>query len=143
VVKLFADHDQLRKKFYHAKDVNSPIPKKLANGELERLANNSIIKERLKAFTDKKILPDSYVDIDGKLLREHLLDPNTIKIEGTLGANRDLRTNGKIPKIHGSHYYNPETGFNVFVSAKGNRYRTGFSLKKGQKKDLNSNSNVL
>ena len=96
-VRFFALNDQLRDKFHHATDLNSPIPKTLIDGELTRLANPSLHRERLQVFRNKKILPDAYVEQYGQSLRLHVLDPSTRVIEGTLGTHREAR--GGPPRI--------------------------------------------
>ena len=94
-------NDQLRDKYHHAPDLNSPIPGTLGDAELARLSNPSLYRERLETFRNREILPEAYVEQYGRDLRFHVLDPDTKIIEGTLGAN--LEANGGPPKIEGYH----------------------------------------
>ena len=111
-IRFFAPNDQLRDKYHHAPDLNSPIPGTLGDSELARLADPSLYRERLETFRNREILPEAYVEQYGRDLRLHVLDPDTKIIEGTLGANREA--NGGPPKIEGYHLYNEKTGFHAF-----------------------------
>ena len=139
--RFFATHDQLRDKFHHARDLGSPIPKKLGKGELTRLANPNLHQERLRTFRNREILPEAFVSMSGRRLRSHVLDGNTKVIKGTLGANREAR--GGALKIEGYHMYNDKTGLNAFFDKSGKVYRTGFITNKGQKVDLKKNQNIM
>ena len=139
--RFFATHDQLRDKFHHARALGSPIPKKLRNGELTRLANPNLHQERLRTFRNREILPEAFVSMSGRRLRSHVLDGNTKVIKGTLGANREAR--GGALKIEGYHMYNDKTGLNAFFDKSGKVYRTGFITNKGQKVDLKKNQNIM
>ena len=111
-IRLFAANDQLRDKYHHAPNLDSPIPGTLADGELARLADPSLHRERLEILRDREVLPDAYVKQYGRDLRLHVLDPDTKMIEGTFGVNREA--NGGPPKTEGYHLYNEKTGFNGF-----------------------------
>lgn len=139
-IRLFTTRDQLRDKFHHARDLGSPIPGTLGNGELARLADPSLYRERLETFRNKEILPEAYVEQYGRDLRSHVLDPDTIMIKGTLGANHQAK--GGPSKIEGYHLYNDRTGFNSFFDKNGRRYRTGFKTNLGQKIDVQTNGNI-
>ena len=140
-IRFFAPNDQLRDKYHHAPDLDSPIPGTLVDGELARLADPSLYRERLETLRNKEVLPDAYVEQYGRDLRLHVLDPDTKIIEGTLGANREV--NGGPPKIEGYHFYNDRTGFNGFFDKNGRRYRTGFETNRSQKIDIKTNSNMM
>ena len=140
-IRFFAPNDQLRDKYHHAPDLDSPIPGTLVDGELARLADPILYRERLETFRNKEVLPDAYVEQYGRDIRFHVLDPNTKIIEGTLGANREA--NGGAPKIEGYHLYNDRTGFNAFFDKNGRRYRTGFETNRSQKIDIKTNSNMM
>ena len=103
-IRLFATNDQLRDKFHHVPNLDSPIPGTLGDTELARLADPSLYRERLETFRNEEILPEAYVEQYGRDLRLHVLDPNTKIIEGTLGAN--MEANGGPSKIEGYHLYN-------------------------------------
>jgi hypothetical protein len=100
-IRFFAPNDQLRDKYHHAPDLDSPIPGTLGDTELARLADPSLYRERLETFRNREILPEAYVEQYGRDLRFHVLNPDTKIIEGTLGANREA--NGGPPKIEGYH----------------------------------------
>jgi hypothetical protein len=119
-IRLFAPNDQLRDKFHHAPDLDSPIPGTLGDSELARLADSSLYRDRLETFRNREILPEAYVEQYGRDLRFHALDPNTKIIEGTLGAN--MEANGGPSKIEGYHLYNDNTGFDAFFDKNGRRY---------------------
>ena len=119
-IKFFALNDQLRDKYHHAPDLDSPIPGTLAGGELACLADENLYRERLKTFRNKEILPDAYVQQYGRDLRLYIIDPDTKIIKGTLGAN--CEANGGPPKIEGYHFYNDRTRFNDFFDKNGRRY---------------------
>ena len=140
-VRFFAPHDQLRDKYHHAPDLDSPIPGTLVDGELARLADPSLYRERLETFRNKEVLPDAYVEQYGRDLRLHVLDPDTKIIKGTLGAN--CESNGGPTKIEGYHFYNDKTGFNGFFDRNGRRYRTGFEPNRSQKIDIKTNNNMM
>ena len=140
-IRLFAPNDQLRDKYHHAPDLNSPIPGTLGAAELARLADPSLYRERLETFRNREILPEAYVEQYGRDLRFHVLDPDTKIIEGTLGANREA--NGGPPKIEGYHLYNDRTGINCFFDKNGRQYRTGFETNRSQKIDIKTNSNMM
>ncbi len=140
-IRFFAPNDQVWDKYHHAPDLDSPIPGTLVDGELARLADPILYRERLETFRNKEVLPDAYVEQYGRDLRFHVLDPDTKIIEGTLGANREA--NGGPPKIEGYHLYNDRTGFNGFFDKNGRRYRTGFETNRSQKIDIKTNSNMM
>ena len=140
-IRFFAPNDQLRDKYHHAPDLDSPIPRTLVDGEVARLADPSLYRERLETFRNRKVLPEAYVEQYGRDLRLHVLNPDTKIIEGTLGANREA--NGGPPKIEGYHLYNDKTGFNAFFDKNGRRYRTGFEINRSQKIDIKTNSNMM
>ena len=117
-IRFFAPNDQLRDKYNHAPDLDSPIPETLGDGELAHLAYPSLYRERLETFRNKEVLPDVYVEYYGRDLRFHALDPDTQIIKGTLGANHEAK--GGPPKIEGYHLYNEKTGFNTFFDKNGN-----------------------
>lgn len=96
--QFFAPHDQLRDKFHHARDLGSPIPKKLGKGELNRVSNPNLHQERLKTFRNREILPEAFVSMSGRRLRSHVLDVNTKVIEGTLFA-KYIISSSDIPTI--------------------------------------------
>ena len=138
--RFFTEHNKVRDKFQHARDLGAPIPRALTKGRLERLANPNLYKERLTTFRDKKILPDAVVSMSAKKIRSHILDPNTRIIEGTYGANRESRTGQA--KVEGFHLYNDRTGLNVFFNKADRTYKTGFKLNRNQIVDLKQNKNV-
>lgn len=140
-IRLFATRDQLRDKYHHAPNLGSPIPATLGNGELARLADPSLHRERLETFRNKEVLPEAYVEQYGRDLRSHVLDPDTIMIKGTLGANRQAK--GGPPKIEGYYLYNERTGFSSFFDENGRRYRTGFKTNRGQEIDIQTNGNIM
>jgi len=140
-IRFFAPNDQLRDKYHHAPDLNSPIPGTLSDAELARLSNPSLYRERLETFRNREILPEAYVEQYGRDLRFHVLDPDTKIIEGTLGAN--MEANGGPSKIQGYHLYNDRTGFNAFFDKNGRRFRTGFNTNAGQKNDIDLNCNMM
>ena len=140
-IRFFAPNDQLRDKYHHAPDLDSPIPGTLGDAELARLADPSLYRERLETFRNREILPEAYVEQYGRDLRFHVLDPDTKIIKGTLGANREA--NGGPPKIEGYHLYNDRTGFNAFFDKNGRRYRTGFEANAGQRNDIDLNCNMM
>lgn len=88
-IKFFVPNDQLRDKYHHAPDLDSPIPRTLVEGELARLADPSLYRERLETFRNKEVLTDAYVEQYGRDLRLHVLDPYTKIIKGTLGGNHE------------------------------------------------------
>lgn len=140
-IRFFAPNVQFRDNYYHAPDLDSPIPGTLVDSELARLADSSLYRERLETFRNKEVLPEAYVEQYGRDLRFHVLDPDTKIIEGTLGTNRE--ENSGPPKIEGYHLYNDRTGFNGFFDKNGRRYRTGFEINKSQEIDLKTNSNIM
>jgi hypothetical protein len=140
-IRLFAPNDQLRDKFHHAPDLDSPIPGTLGEAELTRLADPNLYRERLETFRNIEILPEAYVEQAGRDLRLHVLDPNTRIIKGTLGAN--MEANGGPQKIEGYHLYNDKTGFNAFFDKNGRRYRTGMKANRGQSIDIKTNGNIM
>lgn len=140
-IRFFAPNDQLRDKYHHAPDLDSPIPGTLGDTELARLADPSLYRERLETFRNREILPEAYVEQYGRDLRFHVLDPDTKIIKGTLGANREA--NGGPPKIQGYHLYNDKTGFNAFFDKNRRLYRTGFEANRSQKIDIKTNSNIM
>ena len=140
-IRFFAPNDQLRDKYHHAPDLDSPIPGTLGDTELARLADPSLYRERLETFRNREILPEAYVEQYGRDLRFHVLDPDTKIIKGTLGANREA--NGGPPKIQGYHLYNDKTGFNAFFDKNRRLYRTGFEANRSQKIDIKTNSNMM
>jgi hypothetical protein len=140
-IRFFAPNDQLRDKYHHAPDLDSPIPGTLGGTELSRLSDPSLYRERIETFRNREILPEAYVEQYGGALRFHVLNPDTKIIEGTLGAN--MQANGGPPKIEGYHLYNDRTGFNAFFDKNGNRYRTGFQANRSQKTDIKTNNNVM
>jgi len=140
-IKLFTPNNQLRDKFHHAPDLDSPIPGTLGDTGLARLTDPSLYRERLETFRDREILPEAYVEQYGRDLRLHVLNPDTKIIEGTLGAN--MEANGGPPKIEGYHLYNDKTGFDAFFVKNGRGYRTGFKLNAGQRNDLDLNGNIM
>ena len=140
-IKFFAPNDQLRDKYHHAPDLDSPIPGTLGDAELARLADPIFYRERLDTFQNREILPEAYVEQYGRDLRLHVLDPDTKIIKGTLGANREAKDG--TPKIEGYHLYNDSTGFNTFFDKNGRRYRTSFETNRSQKIDIKTNSNMM
>ena len=140
-IRFFAPNNQLRDKFHHAPDLDSPIPGILGDSELARLADPSLYRERLETFRKREILPEAYVEQYGRDLRFHGLDPDTKIIKGTLGLNREA--NGGPPKIEGYHLYNDRTGFNAFFDKNGKLYRTGFEANTGQRNDIDLNCNMM
>ena len=65
-IRLFAPNEQLRDKFHHAPDLDSPIPGTLGDAELARLSDPSLYQERLEAFRNEDILPEAYVEQYGR-----------------------------------------------------------------------------
>ena len=140
-MRFFASNGQLRGKYHHVPDLDSPIPKTLASSELARLSNPNLYKKRLKTFRNRKILPDAYIEAYARRVRLHILNPSTKMIKGTLGANRE-KNNGT-PKTKGYHFYNDKTGFNGFFNKNEKRYRIGFTANTGQKNDIDTNNNMM
>lgn len=140
-IRYFLPNDQLRYKFHHSVDLDTPIPKELI-GQVKRLANPALYKERLKTFQNKEILSETYVRQYGKNLRRHMLHPDTQIVAGTLGGNR--QANICFPdKIAGYHFINQKSGFSCFVDKNGRRYRTGFLINPKQKLDIINNGNIM
>ena len=52
-IKFFALNDQLRDKYHHAPDLDSPISGTLVDGELARLADPSLYRKRLETLRNK------------------------------------------------------------------------------------------
>jgi len=140
-IRLFAPNEQLRDKFHHALDLDSPIPGTLGDAKLARLTDPSLYRERLETFRNREILPEAYVEQYGRDLRLHVLNPDTKIIKGTLGANKEA--NGGPPKIEGYHLYNDKTGFDAFFDKNGRQYRTGMEANRGQKIDIKTNGNIM
>ena len=132
----FAPNKKLRDKFYHAPDLNSPIPETFDFNYFTNLD----YPVKLEYLRNQNNLPEIYVQQFGRDLRLHMLDPNTRIFPGTWGANFE-RTTG-IPKTQGYHFYNKETGIDAFFSKDGNRFRSVMNLNDGQKIDLKNNQNV-
>lgn len=116
-VRWFAPNSQLRDKFHHAIDLDSPLPITLDASELARLSNPRLYKERLDTFRNETILPEAFVEQSGRDLRLHILDPDMKVITGTLGGN--IEAEGGPPKIEGYHLYNDNTGFDAFFDRNG------------------------
>ena len=76
-----------RKKIYHALDFGVALPDTL---DLE-YAKSLSTKDRLKYLSDPDILPQKGVGEYMKKLGQHLLDPSTDLIVGTLGGNGGMR----------------------------------------------------
>jgi hypothetical protein len=140
-LRFFAPNDQLRDKFHHAPDLDSPIPETLGEAELARLSKSGLYRERLETFRNREILPEAYVEQTGRDLRLHALNPDTRIIKGTFGGNREARDG--TPKIQGYHLYNDQTGFNAFFDMNGRQYRTGMKASNAQQKDIKQNKNFL
>jgi len=61
-IRLFAPNEQLRDKFHHAPDLESPIPETLGDSKLVRLSNPSLYRERLETFRNEEILSEVFVE---------------------------------------------------------------------------------
>ena len=132
----FAPNKKLRDKFYHAVDLNSPIPETFDFTYLNKLDYLG----KLDYLRNQANLPEIYVQQFGRDLRLHILDPNTKIIPGTWGANFERITGA--PQTQGYHFYNNETGIDAFFLKDGNLFRSVMKLNDGQKSDLNNNQNV-
>ena len=60
-IRLWVLNDQLRDKFHHVANLDSPIPGTLDDAEFARLADPSLLRERLAIFRNREILPQVYV----------------------------------------------------------------------------------
>ena len=105
------------------------------------MANPGLYKERLQTFCDNDIFPAEFVKASVREIQRHVLNPDTIVIEGTLGKKMSARGKGKI--VEGYHLYNEKTGLDFSFDKNGRRYRTGMRLNTGQQKDLKTNGNAL
>jgi hypothetical protein len=76
-----------------------------------------------------------------KKLAQHLQNPDTDIVLGTLGGNGAAK--GWDDPISGTHAFNPVTGNDVFFSNDGFRFHTGMNLNDGQRADLEDNNNIL
>lgn len=89
-IRFFAPNDQLRDKYHHTSDLDSPIPGILVDGKLNHLSDPSLYRERLKTFRNREVLPEAYVEQYGRDFRLHVLGPGTKIIEGTLQIARQM-----------------------------------------------------
>ena len=96
-VRFFASNGQLRGKYHHVPDLDSPISGTFVDGKLTPLADLNLYQERLETFRNKKVLPDAYAEEYNQDFRFYVFDPNTRIIEDTLGTNRET-TSGP-PKV--------------------------------------------
>lgn len=100
---------------------------------------------------DKKLIKDQDIAKLSNLLREHLINSDTIIIRGTLGANRekgrDLDRKSKpwlprIPKKDGYIAYNLKTNVASFYDLKDRNLRTFMSISKpNDRTDIQQNHN--
>lgn len=129
--RWFAPNDQLRDKFFHAPDLDSPIP-----GRLDLEHTRSLpYRERLEY-----ILPEVYIEQYRRDLRFHILSPDTKVIPGTLGANREA--NGGPPKIEGFHLFNDKTGVDALFDKNSRKFRTLMEANPGQQYDIENNGKI-
>ena len=74
---------------------------------------------------------------------EHVMNPKTKVIPGTLGKNAKASGKWVTEPIQGIHAFNPDTDNDIFFNNDGSRFHTGMTLSKKQKNDLENNNNIL
>ena len=140
---------QLRDKYYHSWAFPKSLGPNMSKSKLRKVQNIALdgskrnYKRRLKVLRDKNFISDQdIVRLNGNL-REHILDPKTYIIRGTLGAERE-KQNPKLKKIQGYHLYNDIIKVDAFYDLSDRNLRTFMLVKKQEKQNdilLNGNLN--
>lgn len=129
---LFLPFEQLGKKFKHVKYFDVPIP--------EVVGDINTFQERNAGRMLEKQLPRESIYEFGNQIREHVLDPNTQKIWGTFGLNREKTDS--IPRTEGYIFFNPKTDIAVVFNGTNNQFITGFKVNKKQRSEITNNNNL-
>lgn len=134
---FFFDETIVRKKIYHASNLDVTLP-----DDLDLDYGRSLPpKEPLEYLSDPNVLPQECVLEYIKKLGQHLLDPTTEIKVSTLGGNGAIK--GWDEPISGTHAFNPGTGNDPFFTDDGFKFHTGMNLNDGQRIDLEDNNNIL
>lgn len=149
--EFYHPYPQLRDKFHHAPCIGVPIPITLEN-EMDDLAINSNYAKRIQTFRNRQKLPPEYVEVAAIKLREHVIDPDTYLLKGTLGKRQEARrkramkqdpTLKPLPHRKGFLLYNSKTNLVAFYEEKTRRLVTYLIPRQKQIQDIQLNQNIL
>ena len=113
--------------------------KKIQN--ISRNDDKKSYKRRLTKLRDKNLISDQNIATLNGYLREHVIDPDTYVIRGTLGAKREQR-NPFVKKCEGYHLYNDKTRVVAFYDLNDRNLRTFMAVKQRDRTDLLLNGNL-
>lgn len=138
---------QLRDKFYHSWVFPDSLAPEMSKTKLKKVQNiardgsKRSYKRRLKKLRDKNFISDQDIARLNGYLREHVINPDTYVIRGTLGANREQRK-PKLKKFEGYHLYNDKTRMDAFYDLNNRNLRTFMSVTENDRNDILLNGNL-
>lgn len=124
---FYIEHDTIRLKIYHAKEFGLTPPPSFNSDHAKKLKETDLNAYKMYV-RDKNILPDSFIEEVAKAYRDHIMDPNTQVIRGTINAIQRPKDRQDV-----IHFFNRKKEVNIFVGLNG-RYQSGWRL--NQKKVL-------